>query len=141
VDSGVTTRQQCFLVLRQAIAGYLVLLLLVGCTTVTPPVASHPDKPLETQNNDKFECWMEARYLTGHDPEGSSRGWRIIGTTLAVGASGYLLARHPGPWAPLPLLYAPTLKPEQHDAPVIEKFREAYVTCLTGRGYSIEGAR
>jgi hypothetical protein len=135
------TRRQCFQSFRHAIAGWPVLALLAGCTTVTPPPASHPGKSLDAQGNDKYECWMEARSLTGHDPEGSSRGARIIGTALVVGASGYLHARHPGPWAPLPLVYAPALKAEQHDAAVIEKFREAYVTCLTGRGYTIAGAR
>jgi hypothetical protein len=115
------------------------MLLLAGCTTVTPPAASHPSKSLDAQGNDKYECWTEARSLTGHDPEGSSRGARIIGTVVIVGASGYVLARSGSPWALLLLLFSPSLKPEQVDSAVIEGFRKAYVNCLTGRGYRVEG--
>lgn len=78
--------------------------------------------------------------LTGHDPEGSSLGARIIVTAVVVGASGYVLARSRSPfWASHPLVFAPAAKPEQHDSAVIEEFRKAYVTCLTARGYSVDG--
>jgi hypothetical protein len=126
--------------LRQTIAGCLGVLLLAGCTTVSPPTASHPSKSLDAQSNDKYECWTEARFLTGHDPEGSSRGARIIGTAIVVGASGYVLARSRSPFLASQLLvFAPAAKPEQHDSALIEEFRKAYVTCLTGRGYSVDG--
>jgi len=127
--------------LRQTIAGWLVLLLLAGCTTVTPPAASHPSKSLQAQDDDKYECWTEARSLTGHDPEGSSRGAKILGAALIVGSSGYLRVRTGAPWHFIPLPLLPMSKHEPLDPAVIERFREAYVTCLTGRGYSIEGAR
>lgn len=122
------------------IAGCLGMLLLAGCTTVTPPAASHPSKSLDAQSNDKYECWTEARFLTGHDPEGSSRGARIIGTALVVGASGYVAVRSRSPLLASHLLvFAPAAKPEQHDAALIEAFRKAYVTCLAARGYSVDG--
>lgn len=140
MDRRVITRPQRPRMLRQTIVAWLVLLLLAGCTTVTPPAASHPSKSLQAQDDDKYECWTEARSLTGHDPEGSSRGARILGTALIVGASGYLLVRTGAPWHLIPLLFWSS-KPEPLDPAVIERFREAYVTCLTGRGYSVEGAR
>ena len=133
------TRQYCFPMSRQAVAGCLVLALLAGCTTVTPPAASHPGKSLQAQDEDKYQCWTEARALTGHDPEGSSRGARIIGTAVVVAASGYGLARTGSPWALLPLIFAPAGKPEQHTAALVEEFRKAYVSCLTERGYRVEG--
>lgn len=43
--SGVTSSRQCFLVLRHAIAGGLVVALLAGCTTVTPQRRHTPASP------------------------------------------------------------------------------------------------
>lgn len=139
VGRRMTTRPQRPRMLRQTIAGYLAMLLLVSCTTVTPPAASHPSKSLDAQGNDKYECWTEARSLTGHDPEGSSRGAKILGAALMVASSGYLRVRSGAPWHFIPLPLLPMSKHEPLDPAVIERFREAYVTCLTGRGYSVEG--
>ena len=53
-----------------------------------------------------------------------------------------MLARSRSPFLashPLAFVFAPAANPEQHDSALIEAFRNAYVTCLTVRRYSVDG--
>jgi len=121
------TRRQFSLIFRQAIAGCLVLALLAGFTTVTPPGASHPSKSPGAQGDDKYECWMEARFLTGHDPEGSSPMGRLLGAAIGGAIAGGKNA----------LAVAFIIHRSSPSTYAVESFRGAYKTCLTARGYSM----
>ena len=155
-------------VFRYAITNCLLVLLLVGCTTVTPPTASHPSKSLQAQDSDKYECWAEARSGTGHDPEGSSPVGRFLGNVMMAamygagamavggGAAAPLASfRRPGLAVPvaiavpvavalpvaLPTPGGGSVRRAPSDPAGPGLFREAYGTCLTGRGYSVQSSR
>ena len=130
------TRRQFFLIFRQAIATCLVLVPLARCTTVTPAAASHPGKSLQAQDDDKYQCWTQARFLTGHDPEGSSPMGRllgaVIGRAIAGGGNAPTVAGGRNVSAVAVAIHQPS--PTRS---AVKSFREAYETCLTGRGYSV----
>jgi len=125
------TCRQRVLMRRQAIAGCLALTLLASCTTVMPSTASHPGKPREAQDDDKYQCWVEARSLTGHDPEGSSAMGRLLGAAIGGAMAGARDA---------PVVAVAIHRPRPAEA-AVKSLRKAYETCLTGRGYSMAGAR
>jgi len=124
-------RRQCVQSFRHAIAGWFFLTFFAGCTTVAPPSVSHPSKSLGAQGDDKYECWTEARFLTGHDPEGSSPMGRLVGAVIGGALAGGRDA----------LAVAVAIHRPRPTTSAVESFRGAYETCLTGRGYRVEAAR
>jgi hypothetical protein len=102
--------------LRDAIGSGLLALLTVSCTTVTPGPASHPVKSPEAQQNDKLECWWEAGFVSGHNPELSSP----MGSFW-----GYFAAGIP--------------PPRGSTKSAADLFQTVYSSCMTQRGYAVQG--